>query len=250
MSAVLQLDDLVKRYGALVVTDHVSLDLMPGEVHAVIGPNGAGKTTLIGEITGETAPDQGRVLFDGRDLTRMSVAARARLGLARSFQITQVFGGFTVHEAVATAAQAVDGSSFRFWRPASADTRLNTIARERLAQVGLLDRADRPVRDLSHGEKRQLEIAMALASSPRVLLLDEPMAGMGRDETDRMIDVLQALKGSVAMLLIEHDMSAVFRLADRVSVLVYGQIVASGTPDAIRANAAVREAYLGTEAVP
>lgn len=250
MSAVLRLENLVKRYGALVVTDHVSLDLMPGEVHAVIGPNGAGKTTLIGEITGETAPDQGRVLFEGRDLTRMNVAARARLGLARSFQITQVFGGFTVHEAVATAAQAVDGSSFRFWRPASVDTRLNTIARERLAQVGLLDRGDRPVRDLSHGEKRQLEIAMALASNPRVLLLDEPMAGMGRDETDRMIGVLQALKGSVAMLLIEHDMSAVFRLADRVSVLVYGQIVASGTPDAIRANAAVREAYLGSEAVP
>jgi branched-chain amino acid transport system ATP-binding protein len=250
MNAVLRLENLVKRYGALVVTDHVSLDLMPGEVHAVIGPNGAGKTTLIGEITGETAPDQGRVLFEGRDLTRMNVAARARLGLARSFQITQVFGGFTVHEAVATAAQAVDGSSFRFWRPASVDTRLNTIARERLAQVGLLDRGDRPVRDLSHGEKRQLEIAMALASNPQVLLLDEPMAGMGRDETDRMIDVLQALKGSVAMLLIEHDMSAVFRLADRVSVLVYGQIVASGTPDAIRANAAVREAYLGSEAVP
>ena len=228
----------------------MSLDLKPGEVHAVIGPNGAGKTTLIGEITGETEPDQGRVVFEGRDLTRLGVAARARLGLARSVQITQVFGGFTVKEAVATAAQAVDGSSFRFWRPAASEAGLNAVAAAQLAVVGLAARADRPVKDLSHGEKRQLEIAMALASRPRVLLLDEPMAGMGRDETDRMIDVLKRLKGTVAMLLIEHDMSAVFQLADRVSVLVYGQIVASGTPDEIRANPVVREAYLGSEAVP
>lgn len=250
MTPVLRLDDLVKRYGALVVTDHVSLDLRAGEVHAVIGPNGAGKTTLIGEITGETLPDQGRVWFEGRDLTRLGVAARARLGLARSFQITQVFGGFTVHEAVATAAQAVEGSSFRFWRPVAEEAALNATASARLAEVGLGDRADRPVKALSHGEKRQLEIAMALASNPRVLLLDEPMAGMGRDETDRMIAVLKALKGRIAMLLIEHDMSAVFQLADRVSVLVYGQIVATGTPDEIRANKIVREAYLGSEALP
>lgn len=244
---ILSLRDLHKSYGALKVTDGVTLDILPGEVHAIIGPNGAGKTTLIGEITGEVPLDAGTVTFAGEDVTRQPVHVRALKGLSRSFQITQVLPGFTVLENVATAAQAHDGSSFRFFRPAGAEARLNDRAMAALAKVGLAGRAGAPAASLSHGEKRQLEIAMALVTEPRLLLFDEPMAGMGREETERMVEVLMALKGRYPMVLVEHDMHAVFRLADRVSVLVYGRLIASGAPEAVRADPAVREAYLGEE---
>jgi branched-chain amino acid transport system ATP-binding protein len=244
---ILRLSGLKKRFGALTVTDDVSLEVGEGEVHAVIGPNGAGKTTLIGEITGEIALDAGRVEFAGADVTHLPVHARALQGLARSFQITQVLPGFTALENVAVAAQAHAGSSFRFLGEAAAEAELNEAAMSALAQLGLAARADAPASALSHGEKRQLELAMSLVTRPRLLLLDEPMAGMGREETERMVDVLAQLKGRYPMLLVEHDMHAVFRLADRISVLVYGKVIASGAPDKVRADPAVREAYLGSE---
>jgi branched-chain amino acid transport system ATP-binding protein len=244
---ILRLSGLKKRFGALTVTDDVSLDVGEGEVHAVIGPNGAGKTTLIGEITGEIALDAGRVEFAGADVTRLPVHARAVRGLARSFQITQVLPGFTALENVAVAAQAHAGSSFRFLGEAAGEAELNDAAMAALAQLGLGARADAPASALSHGEKRQLELAMSLVTRPKLLLLDEPMAGMGREETERMVDVLAGLKGRYPMLLVEHDMHAVFRLADRISVLVYGKVIASGAPDEVRADPAVREAYLGSE---
>ncbi|WP_306029667.1 ABC transporter ATP-binding protein [Stappia sp. MMSF_3263] len=245
---ILQLDDLTKAYGALKVTDHVSIDVLPGEIHAVIGPNGAGKTTLIGQISGALRPDGGHVRFDGRDVTALPMHARARAGLARSFQITEILPAFTARENVALALQARAGHSFRFLRNVSRDRDLNERAGQCLAELGLAERADIPAGILSHGEKRALELAIAIACKPKLLLLDEPMAGTGREETDRLVEVLQAMKGRYAMLLVEHDMSAVFALADRISVLVYGQIVATGTPEEIRSSARVREAYLGEEA--
>jgi branched-chain amino acid transport system ATP-binding protein len=244
---ILSLSGLDKSFGALKVTDGVTLDIAAGELHAVIGPNGAGKTTLIGEITGEVPLDAGTVVFDGQDVTHWPVHRRALAGLTRSFQITQVLPGFTVIENVAIAAQAHDGSSFRFFRPAGTETRLNDKAMASLDKVGLGARAQAGAASLSHGEKRQLEIAMGLVCEPKLLLLDEPMAGMGREETERMVEVLLALKGRYPMVLVEHDMHAVFRLADRISVLVYGRVIASGTPDQVRADPAVREAYLGEE---
>jgi branched-chain amino acid transport system ATP-binding protein len=244
---ILSLRGLSKSYGALKVTDDVSLDIAPDELHAIIGPNGAGKTTLIGEITGEVPLDAGTVTFAGEDITRLSVHVRALRGLTRSFQITQVLPAFSVLDNVATAAQAHAGSSFRFFRPASAERALNDKAMAALEQVGLAARAFGPAASLSHGEKRQLEIAMALVSEPKLLLLDEPMAGMGREETEGLVEVLTSLKGRYPMVLVEHDMHAVFRLADRLSVLVYGRVIASGTPDVVRADPAVREAYLGEE---
>ncbi|WP_349360128.1 ABC transporter ATP-binding protein [Stappia sp.] len=246
---ILALDDLCKAYGALKVTNHVTLDVRPGEIHAVIGPNGAGKTTLIGQISGSLRPDSGTVRFDGRDVTALPMHARARAGLARSFQITEILPAFTARENVALALQARDGHSFRFVRPVARDGDLNARADACLAELGLAERADVPAGTLSHGEKRALELAIALACEPKLLLLDEPMAGTGREETDRLVEVLRALKGRYAMLLVEHDMSAVFALADRISVLVYGEIVATGAPDAIRDDPRVREAYLGEEAV-
>jgi branched-chain amino acid transport system ATP-binding protein len=245
---ILQLDDLTKAYGALKVTDHVTLDVLPGEIHAVIGPNGAGKTTLIGQISGSLRADGGRIRFAGRDVTSLPMHARARAGLARSFQITEILPAFTARENVALALQAHEGHSFRFLRNVAHDRDLNDRAGRCLAELGLADRADIPAGTLSHGEKRALELAIAIACEPKLLLLDEPMAGTGREETDRLVEVLRALKGRYAMLLVEHDMSAVFALADRISVLVYGQIVATGTPEEIRASARVREAYLGEEA--
>jgi len=244
---ILRLEGLKKAFGALVVTDDVTLEVGPAEIHAIIGPNGAGKTTLIGEITGEIALDAGRVVFAGEDVTALPVHRRAQRGLARSFQITQVLPAFTALENVATAAQAHAGSSFSFFRPVASERALNEIATAALERVGLAGRADVPARALSHGEKRELEIAMSLVCEPRLLLLDEPMAGMGREESERMVDVLLGLKGRYPMVLVEHDMHAVFRLADRISVLVYGKIIASGTPDAVRADPRVREAYLGEE---
>jgi branched-chain amino acid transport system ATP-binding protein len=246
--ALLSTDRLIKRFGGLVATDTVSIDVLPGEIHALIGPNGAGKTTLISQLTGNLRPDSGTIRFAGRDVTRLPMHARVRLGLARSFQITSVLREFTALDNVALAVQAHAGHSFRFLANARRDQRLLGPARRGLADVGLAGRADTPAATLSHGEQRQLEIAMALAGDPRLLLLDEPMAGMGAEESQRMIGFLQGFKGKRAILLIEHDMDAVFQLADRITVLVYGRAIASGTPAEIRANADVRQAYLGEEA--
>ncbi|MEK7686911.1 MAG: ABC transporter ATP-binding protein [Pseudomonadota bacterium] len=245
---LLRTDRLIKRFGGLVATDTVSIDVRPGEIHALIGPNGAGKTTLVGQLTGNLAPDAGTIHFAGRDVTRLPTHARVRLGLARSFQITSVLREFTALENVALAVQAHAGHSFHFLADVRRDETLRAPARQGLEAVGLGARADTLASVLSHGEQRQLEIAMALAGDPKLLLLDEPMAGMGVEESQRMIGFLQALKGRRAMLLIEHDMDAVFQLADRITVLVYGRAIASGTPDEIRANAEVRQAYLGDEA--
>ena len=244
---LLRTDRLVKRFGGLVATDTVSIDVRPGEIHALIGPNGAGKTTLVSQLTGNLAPDAGTIHFAGRDVTRLPTHARVRLGLARSFQITSVLREFTALENVALAVQAHAGHSFRFLADVRRDESLRTPARQGLVAVGLEARAETLASALSHGEQRQLEIAMALAGNPKLLLLDEPMAGMGVEESQRMIGFLQALRGRRAMLLIEHDMDAVFQLADRITVLVYGRAIASGTPAEIRANAEVRQAYLGDD---
>ena len=244
---LLRLADLRKQYGGLAVTDGVSLDVMPGEIHAVIGPNGAGKTTLIHEITGIVVPDSGRIEFAGRDITRLSVPRRAKAGLARSFQITSVVAGFSALDNVALAAQASSGSSFRFFRPASSERRLNDAAMAALEEVGLADRAAVVAGALSHGEKRALEIAIALATRPRLLLLDEPLAGAGPEETARLVALLTRLKSAYTILLVEHDMQAVFALAERISVLVYGRVIATGTVAEIRGNAEVRAAYLGED---
>lgn len=245
---ILRLDRLNKRFGGLTVTRDVSLDVWPGEIHAVIGPNGAGKTTLIDQISGTIAPDSGAVLFDGHDITRLTQPRRVRAGLARSFQITCVVPGFSALENVALAVQAHDGSSFRFFRRATRDAALNDAAMTALDQVGLGGRASVPAGALSHGEKRQLELAIAIATAPRLLVLDEPLAGAGPEETERLIALLRALKSRYAILLIEHDMRAVFALADRISVLVYGQVIASGSVEEVRASAEVRAAYLGEDA--
>jgi branched-chain amino acid transport system ATP-binding protein len=242
---LLQVERLVKRFGGLVATDDLSLDVRPGEVHALIGPNGAGKTTLIAQLSGFLRPDGGHIAFDGRDITFLPPAARVQRGLARSFQITSVLRDFTALDNVALAEQARQGHSFRFWRAARGDPSLRAPGLAALEQVGLAHRADDPAASLSHGEQRQLEVAMALASDPRLLLLDEPMAGMGAEESARMVALLQGLRGQRTMLLIEHDMDAVFALADRITVLVYGRAIATGTPAEIRANAEVRTAYLG-----
>jgi branched-chain amino acid transport system ATP-binding protein len=244
---LLVIEGLIKRFGGLVATDNLSLDVLPGEVHAIIGPNGAGKTTLIAQLSGELKSDAGRVMFDGQDITDLPAHARSMIGLARSFQVTSIFRDFTALDNVALAVQAHAGSSFRFWSAARKDRVLRDPAREALGRVGLGARADVVAGDLSHGEQRQLEIAMAIATGPRMLLLDEPMAGMGGEESARMVDILREFKGTHTILLIEHDMDAVFALADRISVLVYGRCIATGKPDEIRANEEVRQAYLGEE---
>jgi branched-chain amino acid transport system ATP-binding protein len=244
---LLAIDGLTKLFGGVTASDGISLAVPTGELHAIIGPNGAGKTTLIGQLTGEIVPDAGRIRFAGHDITALPVYARSRLGLARSFQITSLFNDFTALANVALAVQAHDGHSFQFWRDARNDPALCAPAREVLARVGLSGREDVIVSSMSHGEHRQLEIAMALATRPRMLLLDEPMAGMGPEESVRMIALLRELKRDLTILLIEHDMDAVFALADRISVLVYGRVIASGEPAAIRANADVRNAYLGEQ---
>ena len=241
----LALRRLNKAYGALTVTDDVTLDVPSGELHAIIGPNGAGKTTLIHQISGRIASDSGAVLLEGRDVTALPLPRRARAGLVRSFQITSILPGFSVLENVALAVQARIGSSFRVFGVAAQEAALNDPARAALADVGLADRAEVRAGQLSHGEKRQLELAIALAASPKVLLLDEPLAGTGHEESARLIALMQRLKGRLTILLVEHDMAAVFQLADRVSVLVYGRIIATGSPAAIRDNAEVRAAYLG-----
>ena len=244
----LQLQNLRKNYGALAVTDGVTLDIAAGELHAVIGPNGAGKTTLIHQISGLARPDSGRIIFQSEDVTALSMAERARRGLVRSFQITSILPRFSALENVALAVQAHHGSSFQFFGNASGEKTLNDIAMPLLARFGLSARAGVPAGQLSHGEKRQLEIAIALAAKPKLLLLDEPLAGTSHDESQRLIATLQELRRELPIVLIEHDMDAVFALADRVSVLVYGRVIASGTPQSIRDNAEVRAAYLGEEA--
>jgi branched-chain amino acid transport system ATP-binding protein len=242
---LLTVTGLVKRFGGLVATDNVSLAISTGEIHAIIGPNGAGKTTLIAQLAGEIVPNGGTIDFAGHDVTTLPVDQRARLGIARSYQITQIFKGFSALDNVAMAVQAQDGHSFRAWAPARADKSLREPAQAILERVGLGTRGDVRAVNLAHGEQRQLEIAMALATRPRLLLLDEPMAGMGKDESERMTALLAKLKGEETILLIEHDMDVVFALADRISVLVYGRVIATGSPEAIRANDDVRAAYLG-----
>jgi branched-chain amino acid transport system ATP-binding protein len=244
---VLRLDKLRKSFGALVVTDDLTFDVMPGELHAVIGPNGAGKTTLINQISGLIPPDSGTVLFAGREITSLPMHARAALGLARTFQITSILPGFSTLENVALAVQARMGSSFRFFARAADEPALNSRAFAALSDVGLADRAHLPAGRLSHGEKRALELAIALAMEPKLLLLDEPMAGTGRDEGARLIELLRRLKGRFPIVLVEHDMTAVFALADRISVLIYGRILASGSPEQVRADPEVVAAYLGDE---
>ena len=245
--ALLRIEALSKRFGGVLASDAISLEVPAGELHAIIGPNGAGKTTLIGQLAGEIAPDGGRIEFAKADITRLPAWRRSRLGLARSFQITSLFPDFSALDNVALAVQAHAGHSFRFWRDARSEPGLREPARAALARLAIAERADMLVSRLSHGEQRQLELAVALATRPRMLLLDEPMAGMGPDESARMVATLRELKGELTILLIEHDMEAVFALADRITVLVYGRIIASGAPEAIRADEKVREAYLGEQ---
>ena len=246
--ALLRVEGLSKAFGALKATEGVDLEVQDGETLAIIGPNGAGKTTLISQLAGNLRPDAGSIRFAGEDVTALPAPRRARRGFARSFQITSVFAEFTALQNVALAVQAHAGHSFRFWRPVHEDAALTGPAREFLAQVGLQSRAQVVAANLSHGEHRQLEVAMALATRPRLLLLDEPMAGMGIDESQRMIELLATLKRRQTMILVEHDMDAVFKLADRIAVLVYGRVIATGLPEEIRANREVRRAYLGEEA--
>jgi branched-chain amino acid transport system ATP-binding protein len=245
MSALLQVENLAKRFGGIVATDDVVMKIPEGELHAVIGPNGAGKTTLIAQLTGQLMPDSGRIRFGGADITDLPMYQRSILGLARSFQITSLFLDLSVLDNVSLAVQAHAGHSFHFWRDARRQADLRQPARAALERVGLADRANRMAAALSHGEHRQLELAMALAGKPRMLLLDEPMAGLGPEESARMVAMLRELKKQYTILLVEHDMEAVFALADRITVLVYGRVIATGTPDEIRSNAQVREAYLG-----
>ena len=245
---LLAIRGLRKRFGGLLATDQVDLDVAEGETRAIIGPNGAGKTTLIGQLAGDLRPDDGAIQFAGRDVTRLDAPLRSRLGLARSFQITSIFPDFSTLANVALAVQAHAGRSFRFWRAAARDRSLTEPARAVLESVGLGRRADVLAANLAHGEQRQLEIAMALATRPRLLLLDEPVAGMGLDESQRMVRLLGTLKGRLTIVLVEHDMDAVFTLADRISVMVYGRIIATGTPAEVRGNPDVRRAYLGEDA--
>ena len=246
---LLRVDNLVRRFGGIMATDHVCLDVGRGELHAIIGPNGAGKTTLISQLTGHLAPHGGSIHLAGRDISGLPAWRRSALGLARSFQITSLLPDFTAADNVALAAQAHDGHSFRFFANARKETRLREAAHAALERVGLAGRADVPVSKLSHGEQRELELAVALATRPQLLLLDEPMAGLGVTESARMVKLLADLRREVSIVLVEHDMEAVFALADRISVLVYGRIIASGLPDAIRQNDEVKRAYLGDQHV-
>lgn len=244
---LLQVDALTKRFGGVIASDKVTLDVRLGELHAVIGPNGAGKTTLIGQLTGEIFSDSGTIRFDGADITTLPTYRRSLMGLARSFQVTSLFLDFTALDNVALAVQARSGHSFHFWRAARGQAGLRAPAHEALAGVGLAHRADVIAANMSHGEHRLLEFAMALAGRPRLLLLDEPMAGLGPEESARMVTMLRKLKRELPILLVEHDMEAVFALADRITVLVYGRVIASDVPEKIRANEEVRQAYLGEQ---
>ncbi|ARP99315.1 ABC transporter ATP-binding protein [Pseudorhodoplanes sinuspersici] len=245
--ALLKVDGITKRFGGILASDRITMSVPAGELHAIIGPNGAGKTTLIGQLTGEITPSSGTVIFAGEDITALPTYKRSINGLARSFQITSLFLDMTALDNVALAVQAHAGNSFHFWRNARKQEELRAPASAALDRVGLSHRAHTVVSSMSHGEHRQLEIAMALATNPRMLLLDEPMAGMGPEESARLVKTLLELKKQYTILLVEHDMEAVFALADRISVLVYGRVIATGLPDEIRANAEVRQAYLGEQ---
>lgn len=247
MPDLLRVENLSKRFGGIVATDALNITIPEGELHAVIGPNGAGKTTLIAQLSGQLVSDSGHIQFAGSDITALPMHARSALGLARSFQITSLFLDLSVLDNVALAVQAHAGHSFHFWRDARREAALRDPARAALARVGLKERQDLPASALSHGGHRQLELAMALASKPRMLLLDEPMAGLGPEESARMVTMLRELKKELTILLVEHDMEAVFALADRITVLVYGRVIASGKPEDIRNNAQVRDAYLGEQ---
>lgn len=244
---LLQVTDLVKNFGAMTVSAGINLDLVRGEAHALIGPNGAGKTTLLAQLSGELQPDGGSIHFAGRDVTGLPTAKRSRLGLARLYQITSVLQGFTAEDNVLMALQSRRGHNFRFWRKARRQDRLLERGRELLSRVGLADRIGTVAANLSYGEQRQLEVAMVLATEPTLLLLDEPTAGMGPQEAGEMVELLKQIKGRHTMLLVEHDMEAVYALADRISVLVYGQVIATGDVDEIRSNWEVRKAYLGDD---
>ncbi len=244
---ILRVEGLTKSFGGVVATNQLYFEIEPGEIHAVIGPNGAGKTTLVAQLSGMLKPDAGRILFLGHDISGYSAAERSHLGLARSFQITSIFAKFTALANVALSIQAHRGHSFRFWKPVSADPALIDPAHKILEDIGLGDRANEIAGNLAHGEQRQLEIAMALATEPKLLLLDEPTAGMGAEDSERMREFIALLKGKISMLLIEHDMDTVFNLADRVTVLIYGTAIATGTPEEIRKNDEVRAAYLGED---
>lgn len=245
--ALLQVNDLVKQFGALRATDHVTLDVQQGEIHALIGPNGAGKTSLVAQLSGHLPNDSGQIVFAGQDVTSLPTHERVRRGLARSFQITRLFKSFTVLDNVALSVQARSGHSFSFWRPVRSEKALTDQAMAVLQDLGLQDRAQDPASELSHGEQRVLELGLAVATRPKLLLLDEPMAGAGPVESERIVNLIQQLRSQVSILLIEHDMDAVFRLADRISVLVNGALIATGTPEAIRHNPQVIAAYLGEE---
>ena len=244
---MLELRGVSKRFGGLVATDDVTLEVAKGEVHALIGPNGAGKTTLIAQISGVLPIDTGRIVFNGHDVTQLTTHARVAAGLARSYQITSIFRRFTVLENLALAVQARSGSSFSFWRPVSAERALFDEARSIAADIGLAEKAETVAGTLAHGEQRALEIGLALATQPQLVLLDEPMAGMGPEESQRMIALIKRIRAQVTVLLVEHDMDAVFRLADRISVMVNGRLIATGAPEDIRRNQEVRRAYLGDE---
>jgi branched-chain amino acid transport system ATP-binding protein len=246
---LLRVKDLVRRFGGITATDHVCLDVAQGELHAIIGPNGAGKTTLISQLTGHLMPNSGSIFLGGKDISHLAAWRRSALGLARSFQITSLLADFTAADNVALAAQAHDGHSFRFWGNARKESGLRRAAQAALERVGLGSRADVPVSKLSHGEQRELELAVALATKPQLLLLDEPMAGLGITESARMVKLLHELRKEVTIVLVEHDMNAVFALADRISVLVYGRVIASDVPAAIRQNEEVKRAYLGDQHV-
>jgi branched-chain amino acid transport system ATP-binding protein len=244
---MLRLSNLSKRFGGVIATDGISLEIAPGEVHALIGPNGAGKTTLIGQICGSLRPDAGEVFFDEQNITELPQHARVRAGLARSFQATSIFRRFTVLDNLALAVQARSGSSFSFWKPVVSERALFQQALSVVEEIGLFEKRDSPAATLAHGEQRALEVGLALATQPRLVLLDEPMAGMGPEEAQRMLALIERLRARVTVLLVEHDMDAVFRLADRISVLVSGRIIATGSADQIRKNEEVRRAYLGEE---
>ena len=243
----LSVQGLVKSFGGIRATDNLDLDIQAGEIHAVIGPNGAGKTTLINQLSGELMPSSGSIRFGDVDVTHEPMHRRVRLGIARSYQITSVFMGFTALQNVMLAVQGERSETFSFWRPVATDAHLVDRARALLEKVGLGSFADVPASAMAHGAKRQLELAMTLALNPKVMLLDEPMAGMSHHETEGMIALLAAIKGSCSIVLIEHDMDAVFALADRITVVVYGRSIATGTPEAIRNNADVQDAYLGDQ---
>lgn len=245
MSEMLRIAGLVKRFGGITATDGLDLEVRAGEVHAVIGPNGAGKSTLIHQVSGSLLPDAGTIAFEGRDITHLPMHDRVAAGIARSFQVTNVFQRLSVVDNVALAVQARSGSTFGFWRPAIGEAAIFDEARRLLERVGLAARADDAAATLPHGEQRRLELALALATRARLLLLDEPMAGMDLRESAAIVALLRDMRGESTLLLVEHDMDAVFRLADRISVLVDGRVMATGTPEEIRANADVRRAYLG-----